>query len=141
MNSRYATNILLGAIAGLLLVCSFAFAAVTFQWIMLGAGIAATVVAASAAAIRSRGYIQRGLDLVAAAVGVWTIIASLVFSGAVMTWLGFASGGALAILAVAGLTAHELSTERVVHSLEVKSETPPRAPAVPEGPRQHARTA
>jgi hypothetical protein len=34
-------------------------------------------------------------------------------------WLGFAAALAIGLLAVAGLIAHELSTERVVHSLAV----------------------
>lgn len=36
-----------------------------------------------------------------------------------MLWLGFAAAAALVAIAVFGLTAHELTTERVVHSLEV----------------------
>ena len=46
-------------------------------------------------------------------------MAHLVFSGATTRWLGFADGCGLLGLAIAGLVLHELSTERVVHSLEV----------------------
>lgn len=122
MNTRYSTNILLALIGGFLLVASFAFTAVPFHWMMFGAGIAAVGIAAPAALIRSRGRNQRGIDLAVTAVGSWTIVASLVFGGTTMVWLGFASGAAFLVLALAGLTAYELSTERVVHSLEVKSE-------------------
>lgn len=44
---------------------------------------------------------------------------SLVFGGATSRWLSFADGCAMLALAVVGLVLHELSTERVVHSLEV----------------------
>jgi hypothetical protein len=45
-----------------------------------------------------------------------------------VVWLGFASACAFVLLGVAGLTAHELTTERVVHSLAVERE--PRRPPV-----------
>jgi hypothetical protein len=57
---------------------------------------------------------------VAVALGAWTIVASLVFAPTTVVWLGFASALGFVALAVAGLTAHELTTERVVHSLTVE---------------------
>jgi hypothetical protein len=45
------------------------------------------------------------------------------FAGATITWLGFAAGAALFALAIVGLTLHELTTERVVHSIEVSTAT------------------
>lgn len=122
MNTRYSTNVILVLIGGFLLVASFAFAAEPFHWMMLAAGAVAAAIGGSAIMIRSRGRTQRGLDLLVAAAGAWTIIASLVFGGAAMVWLGFASGAAFVVLGLAGLTAHELTTERVVHSLEVGPE-------------------
>jgi hypothetical protein len=72
---------------------------------------------------------RRLISAVAAAIGVWTIVASLVFSLHTVTWLGFASAVALAGVAAIGLTAHELSTERVGHSIEVEhGSTTPRDP-------------
>lgn len=136
MNTRYTTNILLAAVGGFLLVASFAFSAIPFHWMMLGGGIAAVLIA-SAIAARSRGPLQRSLDLIVAAAGAWTIVASLVFAGTAMTWLGFASGGAFVVLALAGLTAYERSTERVVHSLEVKAEPSPRAQEAARAERGH----
>ena len=52
--------------------------------------------------------------------GAWTIVASLVFAGSVVTWLGFASAVVFVGLALIGLTFHELYTERVVRSFEVR---------------------
>jgi len=132
MTTRYLTNVVLALIGGALLVTSQAFAWDTFAWIMLGGGVVATAIAGSAIAIRSRGIAQRGLDGIAAVLGAWTIVASLVFVGAAVTWLGFASGAAMLALALVGLTMHELKTERVVHSLEAPAEHPPPAERVPE---------
>jgi hypothetical protein len=79
------------------------------------------VLLSTAMALKGRGNVQRGLDGLVAILGAWTIVASLVFSGSVVTWLGFASGAAFVALAFIGLTIHELYTERVVHSIEVRA--------------------
>jgi hypothetical protein len=89
--------------------------------VMFGVGVATLVITVPGVATGSRGSAQRGLDYLFSLLGAWTIIASQVFSGAAVTWLGFASGIALVILGVAGLSAHELSSERVVHSFELRS--------------------
>ena len=56
----------------------------------------------------------------AAVVSLWMIVASQVFVLPVVQNLTFASALAIGALGVAGLVAHELRTERVVHSLEVR---------------------
>lgn len=122
MSTRYLTNLILTLVGGFLVVVSQGFGGGLFSWVMLGFGIATIVIAAPGVAIGSRGSTQRGLDYLFSLLGAWTIIASMVFAGAALTWLGFASGVGLVALGVAGLTLHELSTERVVHSLEVHSE-------------------
>ena len=118
MNSRYITNVSLALAGGFLIVVSQAFSAPVFEWLMLAIGVIA-VLTSGAIALSTRGRAQRALDAVTGLLGAWTIIASLVFTGSVMTTLGFASGLAFAALALAGLTLHELHTERVVHSIEV----------------------
>lgn len=121
MSTRYLTNLSLALLGGFLVVTSQAFAIGTFSWVMLGVGIAALVLTLPAIAFPSRGSVQRGLDYLCSLLGAWTIIASQVFAGATVTWLGFASGIALVALGVLGLSAHELSSERVVHSFEVRT--------------------
>jgi len=120
MNSRYLTNIGLALMGGFLVVVSQVWGVSVFMWVMLGIG-AAAVALAGAIALPGRGRSQRALDGIIGLLGAWTIVASLVFSGTVVTWLGFASGVAFLALAVIGLTLHELYTERVVHSLEVRA--------------------
>ena len=118
MNSRFLTNVTLSVLGGFIVVASMVWSPTTFQWLMFGGGIVAVLLSASVFLSR-RGLAQRSLDGVIGTLGVWTIIASLVFAGSAVTWLGFASGVAFVALALAGLTLHELFTERVVHSIEV----------------------
>ena len=119
MNSRYLTNIGLALMGGFLVVVSQVWSLGVFMWVMLGIG-AAAVALAGAIAIPGRSRPQRTLDGIVGLLGAWTIVASLVFSGTVVTWLGFASGIGFVALALIGLTLHELHTERVVHSFEVR---------------------
>jgi hypothetical protein len=118
MNSRYLTNAALAVIGGFTVVASQVWIPATFMWLAFSAAILA-VMLSTAIALKGRGNVQRGLDGLVAILGAWTIVASLVFSGSVVTWLGFASGAAFVALAFIGLTIHELYTERVVHSIEV----------------------
>ncbi len=120
MSTRYLSNAALGVAGGFLVVASQAFTYPTFEWLALAIGIVAVVLSAGIA-IKGRGRVQRGLDLLTAAVGAWTIVETLVFSANTNIWLGFASGAAFVALALTGLTLHELSTERVVHSFEISN--------------------
>jgi hypothetical protein len=123
MNSRYLTNATLIVAGAFLVVASQAFAVPTFKWLMLGVG-AVAVLLAGGIFQTSRGPAQNSLDGIIGMLGAWTIVASLVFAGVTTTWLGFASGAAFVALSLAGLTLHELSTERVVHSFEVHTAFP-----------------
>jgi hypothetical protein len=58
----------------------------------------------------------------------WEIIQVAVFVAAVSRWLTLANGVVIAAIACAGLVAHEISTERITHVLEVV-ERPPRTTA------------
>jgi hypothetical protein len=60
-----------------------------------------------------------------ASITIWEIVGAAVFNPSVSRWLTLANGLVIAILACAGLIAQELSTERVVHVIEVV-ERPPR---------------
>ncbi len=118
MSTRYLSNAALGVAGGFLVVASQAFTYPTFEWLAFAIGIVAVGLSAGIA-LKGRGNVQRGLDLLTAGLGAWTIVETLIFTGATNTWLGFASGAAFVALALAGLTAHELSAERVVHSFEI----------------------
>jgi hypothetical protein len=119
MNSRYLTNITIALIAGFSIVASQAFTNATYSWLMFGCGVAIGAVALGSIALRGRGLVQRSLDGAVGVLSAWTIVSSLVFGSVV--WLGFSAAVAVAAVAIAGLTANELATERVVHSLEPSS--------------------
>ena len=123
MRSRFLTNAVFVVLGVVHAIASMAFGVTEFTWLMFGAGIATLALAAPAVTILARGRPQRGLDGILGLLGAWTIVASMVFGGIAITWLGFASGVALVALALGGLTLHELSTERVVHSFELRAPT------------------
>jgi hypothetical protein len=62
---------------------------------------------------------------VMASVATWEIVQAAVFVPDVSRWLTLANGVVIATLACAGLVAHEICTERVIHVIEVV-ERPPR---------------
>lgn len=62
------------------------------------------------------GYIDYGLLVVT---GAWSLAAALVFTGPALSWLVLAEAIGIAVLAVANLTVHEVTTERVVHTLHI----------------------
>jgi hypothetical protein len=118
MSTRFLYNLILSLAAGFLVVATMAFAPFTVAWITFG--IAAGITALSLGYLPLHaGIVQRGLTGAVLALGIWTIVASLVFASTTVVWLGFASALGFVGLGVAGLTAHELRAERVVHSLHV----------------------
>jgi hypothetical protein len=59
-----------------------------------------------------------------AGVATWEIVDVAVFNANVNRWLTLANGLLIAALGCAGLVAHEVSSERVVHILEVVERPP-----------------
>ncbi len=119
MSTRYITNLLLAIASGFVIVATFAFAPTTVAWIALAiTGIFVLAMMAVTPLLRGRGLVQRTLDGVVAVLAAWTIVETLVFSGTVMVWLTFGAAAGIVAVALVGLVAHELSTERVVHSIE-----------------------
>lgn len=117
MRIRYFSFVALAGAAVFLIVASQAFALVDIANLALGVGIGMLVVSA-AAAIRYRRHIPTlAVNALAAIVSAWMIVASQVFSLGAVQNLTFAEALGIAGLTLVGLTAHELSTERVVHSL------------------------
>lgn len=121
MSIRYLSNLVLAIVAGFLVVATQAFDLLTVKWLVFAIATGATALSLGMLAI-DKSIVQRVISLFAGVVGGWTIIASLVFGLSTVMWLGFAAALALAGLAIVGLTVHELTTERVVHSLEVEAE-------------------
>jgi hypothetical protein len=127
MSIRYASNVLYSLLAGFVVVVTQAFNLTATGWITFGIACAFTV--AGAALMIPRGWAHRALNAGIMILGVLLIIESLLAVGTALTWLSFAGALGVLALALAGLTTHELTTERVVHSLEAP--TPERRERAP----------
>jgi hypothetical protein len=121
MRIRYFSFLALAIAAAFLVVASQAFALPAIQGVSLGVNIGILVVSALVTVGYRSHLASSVIGSLTAIVAGWTIVASQVFSLGVVQTLTFAGGVAVVILAIAGLTAHELSTERIVHSLEMPS--------------------
>jgi hypothetical protein len=117
---RYASYLWTALVAGFIVVVTQAFAPTTAAWIAFGAGV--FFIASALGQIVWTSLAHRVVQFGTLVLGVLIVIESLLASGASVQWLSFA--GALGVLALSliGLTIHELSSERVVHSLEVSGQ-------------------
>jgi hypothetical protein len=138
---RFFFNLGALGVAVLLIIASVAFGRDAVKGVGLGIGIGALATSLlfvsllvnyrrneGSPELRLRG---RRLDLWAAlagglaAVATWEVVQAAVFGPSVSRWLTLANGLLIAAFACAGLVAHEICTERVVHVLEIV-ERPPR---------------
>jgi hypothetical protein len=117
-------NLLAG---GCLVVAAFAWAAGIVAWLGFAVSIPLVLFGLAIAYFAARGGEAAErigvsvLGALACVVASWTIVASLVFAPAVARWLIFASACAHLALSMASLAIRELSTERVVHHLDVNN--------------------
>lgn len=121
MALRYLSYIALGIAAAFLIMATAVFPLKTVVELTLGIGVGMLVVSLFIAE-RFRYHLPSVLlGLAGAAVSAWMIVESQVYSASTVDDVTFASAIAAAVLALIGLTAHELSVERVVHKLDVRS--------------------
>lgn len=119
LSPRYALNTTAVIAGGFIAVVAMAFSSSVAGWIGFGVFTGIAVLGMAGAVFARRASAKAGHGLLAL-VALWSLIASLVFSGTALTWLVFAGGVAAVAAAFGDLTAHELRAERVVHSLEVR---------------------
>jgi hypothetical protein len=119
LSSRFLLDSLFVVAGAFLTVASMAWAAGPAGWTAFGVSVGVTVLAATSAAMARKTSHRLGHGLIAL-VGLWSLIAALAFSGPALTWLVFADAIAVGVLALADLAAHEATTERIVHQLEVR---------------------
>jgi hypothetical protein len=119
LSSRFGIDVLGILAGGFLAVSAVAFSAPVAGWVGFGVFTGLTVVGGIAAALATRTAARIGHGALGL-VSLWALIAALVFSGSVLMWLVFADALAVAFVALVDLTVHDLSTERVVHQLEVR---------------------
>jgi hypothetical protein len=118
LSSRFAVDNLFVIGGAFLAVSAMAFSAPMAGWLAFGVSTGLAVLAGVSAVAARRNGQRIGHGLLAI-VGLWSLIAALIFSGTVLTWLVLADAIALGVLALADLAVHEVTTESVVHRLEV----------------------
>lgn len=122
LSTRFGINVLGILAGGFLAVAAVAFTAPVAGWVGFGVFTGLTVIGGLGAIFANRPAARIGHGVLGL-VSLWALIAALVFTGPALAALVFADALAIALVALADLTVHELSTERVVHQLEVH-ETP-----------------
>jgi len=122
LSSRFLLDSLFVVAGAFLAVASLAWAASTAGWTAFGVSTGITVLAAASAALAQKNSRKLGHGLLGL-VALWSLVAALAFSGTVLTWLVFADSIAVGVFALADLAAHEATTERIVHQLEVRDLT------------------
>jgi hypothetical protein len=118
MSPRFISNVALALAGGVVVAASQAFTPSVTGWLMFGVSLGALALLALVQLDRARGLVQRLLDAATGTLAVWSAVASVVFTGTMLTWLSFGEAVGFIALAVVGLVAHELKTERVVHAFE-----------------------
>lgn len=119
LSTRFGVDVLGVLAGGFLAVAAVAFTAPTAGWVGFGVFTGLTVLGGLGAVLARQTGARIGHGVLGL-VGLWALIAALVFSGPALTWLVFADALAVALVAIADLTVHEMTTERVVHQLEVR---------------------
>jgi hypothetical protein len=117
MRMHFFSRLALLLAAGFLVVASQVWSGDTLQWLFLAGGVS-MIAGAAIDAIRAD-TAQRALDGIIGLLGAWTVVEAFAFEGSNLEWWSFGSACGLAALAVIGLGAHEMTTERVVHELSV----------------------
>ena len=123
LSSRFLFDSLFLVAGAFLTVASMAWAAGTAGWTAFGVSAGVTVLALASAVAAKKGSRRLGHGLLGL-VALWSLVAALAFSGTALTWLVFADAIAVGVLALADLAVHEATTERIVHSLEVRDPAP-----------------
>lgn len=118
LSSRFVVDIVTVLAGAFLAVASLTFAPTAAAWTAFGVFVGLVLVGGAGLVLDRHldGRILHGLLVV---VAVWSLIAALVFSAGTVAWLAFAGAVAAVVLGVADLAAHEVTTERVVHQLDV----------------------
>lgn len=118
---RFSADIFTLIAAAFLVVAAMSFSATTAGWLSFAVSIAVVLVCGAAAMSDRRRGAARPIHGAIVVVGLWSIVSSLAFSGTALTWIVFANALVLGVLALADLVAHEITTERVVHELDVRA--------------------
>jgi len=118
MSQRFISSVALAIAGAVVVVASQAFSSSLTGWLTFGVSLGALALLAVVQRDRARGRLQRMPDVATGALALWSAVASVVYTGTTLTWLSFGEAIGFVALGVAGLVAHELSTERIVHAFD-----------------------
>ena len=118
---RFLSWLAIAAAAAFLVVVSVSFSLTTIGTLAFAISIGTLVVSAGIAVFDRRYVPSLVTALVVATISAWTIVASLIFSQSTVQNLALGASLAISGLAVAGLTAHEVSHERAAQSVNDSS--------------------
>ena len=118
MSQRFISSVALAIAGAVVVVASQAFSSSLTGWLTFGVSLGVLALLAVVQRDRARGGLQRMLDVGIGALALWSAVASVVYTGTTLTWLSFGEAIGFVALAVVGLVAHELKTERIVHQFE-----------------------
>jgi hypothetical protein len=115
---RFTSWMAIAIAAAFLVVAQASFVADTTMWLTFAVGAGALFVSSGLAIYYRKHLPTVATAGVAAVLGGWMIVSSLVFSLSTVVTLSLGEALALGGLAVIGLGINELAREHVVHSLE-----------------------
>jgi peptidoglycan/LPS O-acetylase OafA/YrhL len=123
---RYISWLVIGVASAFLVVATTAFSISTTASLAFAISVGTLVVAATVSYRYRKDVATLSTGVATALVSAWTIVASVVFSQSTVQDLALAGGLAVAGLAIAGMTEHELASERAVGYSTSRDEHEPR---------------
>lgn len=113
MSARFTANFSVLVLGAGLLIILYAFTRATSDWVAVGVGATAIVMALYSFAAADQGVYQRVADVFICALGAWAIVAARVmnYQG---RWLVFGAAAGLAVLGAIGLLVRERALARGV---------------------------
>lgn len=123
MSPRFVLDAAVLTLGAFLAGSAYAFSAGTLYWIALVI-FAVAVIGSVATLVADRGVLARTDHVLIGLVALWSLIATLAFSGSTFTWLILVGAAVMGALALVDLVGHEVTTERVVHQLDVRHHGP-----------------
>jgi len=132
LSSRFVLDALFLVAAAFLTVAAMTWTIGVAHRVAFAVSVGILVIAGLSAVLAQTGGRKIGHSVIGLA-AAWSVIAALVFSGTALTWLVFADAILVGVLALGDLTAHEATTENVVHRLEVLDGAAAESGSPPDG--------
>ena len=118
MSPRFINNIALAVAGAVIVVSSQAFSSSVTGWLTFGVSLGTLVLLAVGMPVRARSRAHGMLAIGTGALALWSAVASVVYNGTTLNRLSLGEAIGFVALAVLGLAAHELETERIVHEVQ-----------------------